>query len=175
MSSASSGSETVRLKRTMGLFQGSTLIIGVIVGSGIFVSPKGVLLESGSVGSALVIWLLCGIICLIGALCLAELGTMITKSGGIYAYMQEAFGDFMAFLYMWVSMIVIFPAANAVIALACGYYILQPLFPCGAPDVSVRLIAAAAISKYSCLLQTQRIWAPSQYKDHLSQVWGFPC
>jgi L-type amino acid transporter 5 len=162
-SSSATGSETVRLKRNLGLFNGISLIVGVIVGSGIFVSPKGVLIESGSVGAALLVWIICGVICLIGALCMAELGTLITSSGGMYAYIQTAFGDFAGFVYLWTAMLVIFPAANAVIALACGYYILQPLFPCGAPDSAARLIAAVAIAfltfvncvsvKVSCKIQ----------------------
>jgi len=142
---SSEDSETVGLKRNLTLFNGSTVIVGIIVGSGIFVSPTGVLMNCGSVGAALIIWLVCGIICLIGALCLSELGTMIADSGGIYAYLKEAFGDFCAFLYMWTCMIVIFPAANAVISLVFAQYILYPVFPCGAPYIPVRLIAAAAI------------------------------
>eukprot|EP00918_Siedleckia_nematoides_P034677 GHVU01075426.1.p1 GENE.GHVU01075426.1~~GHVU01075426.1.p1 ORF type:complete len:507 (+),score=17.56 GHVU01075426.1:80-1600(+) len=136
----------VRLKRTLGLFSGVGLIAGSIIGSGIFVSPKGVLMESGSVGLALCVWTASGLICLLGAHCFAELGTCIRKSGGMYAYIQEAFGNLAAFVYLWAALVIIFPAANAVIALTCANYILQPLFPtCSAPDAAVRLIAAAAI------------------------------
>ena len=145
-------SATVHLKRTVGLFSGVALIVGVIVGSGIFVSPKGVLMESGSVGLALVIWTLTGIICLIGALCFAELGCCIESSGGMYAYIQEAFGDLCAFLYLWTSVLITFPAANAVIALTFAHYILYPFFThCDPPEISLRFIAAAAIGQFPTL------------------------
>jgi len=139
-------SEQIKLKKSLGLFNGIAIIVGTIVGSGIFVSPSGVLIESGSVGLALVIWVTCGLICLLGAHSFAELGTMITKSGGMYAYIQEAFGDLAGFLYLWVALLIMFPAANAVIALTFGYYSLYPMFPCGAPDPAVRLLAALAIT-----------------------------
>ena len=63
-----------QLKRELGLFDGAAIIIGIIVGSGIFVSPKGVLLYAGSVGMSMMVWVMSGIMCLIGALCYAELG-----------------------------------------------------------------------------------------------------
>ena len=148
-------SSTVKLKRTLGLFNGVALIVGSIVGSGIFVSPKGVLMEAESVGLSLIIWLLCGIICLLGALSFAELGTCITRSGGMYAYILVAFGDLPAFVYMWASLLIIYPAANAVIALTFGYYCLQPLFPdCDSPDIAVRILAALALGES---LQAQSI------------------
>ena len=139
----------VRLKQTLGLHNGVAIIVGVIVGSGIFVSPKGVLQEVGSVGGSLLIWALCGVISLIGALCYAELGTMIVKSGGDYAYINEAFGPLPAFLYLWVALVVIIPAGNAITALTFAYYVMQPLFPtCDPPDEAVRLLAAMAIGLY---------------------------
>ena len=137
----------VQLQQNLGLLNGVAMIVGVIVGSGIFVSPAGVLSQTGSVGLALIVWTVSGLICLLGAVCFAELGTMIVSSGGMYSYIQEAFGGLPSFLYLWISLLITFPAANAVIALTCGFYILQPLYPCGSPDSAVRLIAAMSISK----------------------------
>ena len=140
--------ESVRLKQTLGLHHGVAIIVGGIIGSGIFVSPKGVLLEVGSVGGSLVIWALCGIISLVGAMCYAELGTCILKSGGDYAYIKESLGSLPAFLYLWVALIVLIPTTNAITALTFAYYILQPIFPtCDPNDVVIRLLAALAIGK----------------------------
>ncbi|XP_040573014.1 large neutral amino acids transporter small subunit 1 isoform X1 [Lepeophtheirus salmonis] len=141
--------EGTHLKRELGLLDGASIIIGIIVGSGIFVSPKGVLLYAGSTGLALVVWLISGLICMIGALCYTELGTMIPKSGGDYAYINESFGSYPAFLYLWSSLLVIMPAGSAVTALTFASYILQPFWPvCDPPEEAIKLIATAII----CLL-----------------------
>lgn len=142
---------TVGLKKRLGLFNGVSLIVGSIVGAGIFVSPAGVIRHAGSVGMSLVVWVLSGLACLIGALCYTELGTMIPKSGGDYAYISTAFGSFPAFLQLWTMLIIVQPAGNAIVALTFANYVLRPFYDdvdCLPPSSAVTLIAAVVLCEH---------------------------
>ncbi|XP_037902969.1 large neutral amino acids transporter small subunit 1-like [Hermetia illucens] len=139
--------EKVHMKKQLGLLEGVAIILGIILGSGIFISPKGVIREVDAVGTSLVIWILCGLLSMIGALCYAELGTCIPKSGGDYAYIFEAYGPMPAFLFLWDAMMIFVPSTNAIMGLTVASYILQPFFPdeCKIPESALQLLAAFLI------------------------------
>ncbi|XP_028351668.1 large neutral amino acids transporter small subunit 2-like [Physeter macrocephalus] len=143
-----SGGGGVALKKEIGLVSACGIIVGNIIGSGIFVSPKGVLENASSVGLALIVWIMTGLITAVGALCYAELGVTIPKSGGDYSYVKDIFGGLAGFLRLWIAVLVIYPTNQAVIALTFSNYVLQPLFPtCFPPESGLRLLAAICLCK----------------------------
>uniref|UniRef100_A0ABM0MV08 Large neutral amino acids transporter small subunit 1-like n=1 Tax=Saccoglossus kowalevskii TaxID=10224 RepID=A0ABM0MV08_SACKO len=115
------------IKKQLTLGDGILLMVGLVIGSGIFISPKGVFMYSGSVGVALVIWVVCGIFSMMGALCMAELGTTITKFGGEYIYLYKIFGPLPGFVYLWIAAIIIKPTVAAIIALTFAEYVVHPV------------------------------------------------
>lgn len=134
------------LPRTLGVRDLSLLVVGNVIGSGIFLVPSTVLRESGSVHVALWAWLGGGALSLFGALAYAELGAMDQSSGGLYAFIRDAFGRFPAFLYGWTLFFGIGAGTIATLAVAAAGYMGQfvALEPWHRQAIAVLLIALMA-------------------------------
>jgi APA family basic amino acid/polyamine antiporter len=113
------------LRRTLGTTDLTLLVIGNVIGSGIFIVPSSVLRQSGSVTAASLVWLVGGLLSLLGALSYGELGSMERRSGGLYGYIRDGFGRFPAFLYGWTLFFVIGAGTIATLAVATANYMEQ--------------------------------------------------
>lgn len=134
------------LPRTLGLGSATALVVGIMIGSGIFRSPAGVAQHVGDAAAFIGVWIAGGLLALAGALSLAELASTFPESGGYYAYLREAWGPRAAFLFGWTQLIVLRASAIGGIALACGQYSLRALGvdPVAQAPIS-QLLAALAI------------------------------
>src|SRR2546423_15169245 len=122
----------VGLERTLGLKDLTLLIIGTVIGSGIFIVPGAVLRQTnGSIVLAMVVWLAGGILSQLGALTYGELSAMNPKAGGLYIFIRDGFGRLPAFLYGWRLFFVISCGSMATLAVAFSSYLGQivPLSP----------------------------------------------
>ena len=115
------------LQRHVGLLGALSLIVGSMIGSGIFASGSAVAFRAGSAGMLLSVWAGCGVLVTLGALCYAELGTSIPKSGSEHTYLSAAFGGLGGFMYSWVSNLILKPSAQAGISLTFGAYVMEAL------------------------------------------------
>jgi APA family basic amino acid/polyamine antiporter len=136
------------LRRTLGFADLVMLTLGTVIGSGIFLVPAVVLRQTGgSLGIAISVWLIGGVLSFLGALTYAELSAANPDAGGMYTYIREAFGPLPAFLYGWTSFLVIASGSVAALAVAFSTYLGQliPLAPFAARIVSVLMIAVIVV------------------------------
>ncbi|RFU68125.1 amino acid permease [Peribacillus saganii] len=109
-----------QLRKNIGFFVGTSLVVGTVIGSGIFMKPGIVLEASGNSTMALFAWLLGGIITLASGLTIAEVSTQIPKTGGLYAYLEEVYGKVWGFLSGWVQTLIYGPAVMGALGLYFG-------------------------------------------------------
>ena len=115
-------SSTTSFAKKIGFWSATSIIIGSIIGSGIFMKPASMAAQLGSPVWLILVWVIAGVFTLFGALIYAELGAMIPETGGLYVYFRKMFGDFAGFLYGWAAFAVINTTAVAAIAFVCAEY-----------------------------------------------------
>lgn len=134
------------LPKRLGVWSAATIVVGIIVGSGIFRVPSTIAALTGSTGTMALLWILGGVITLCLALSLAELAAMYPRAGGNYVYLREAYGPGVAFVYGW-TFLLINPAVWAGVALILAEY-LGHFIPLSAGG---RRIVAAAVIVFATL------------------------
>ena len=148
-------SETVQgkeLRRKIGPVYAIAYVIGILIGSGIFVSPSLIAKQTSNMGTALIVWIITAIPCIWGAFCLCELACMLRKAGGTYLYIFEAYGECAAFVVSWSKLTIIVPSAMAAIAVPIGQHIIEPFY-----DVNTATGAWLAKAIAICFVQVSFI------------------
>ncbi len=112
-------------KPTLTVIDAVAVIVGVVIGSGIFKTPSLVAANSGSQTAFLVFWMIAGVVSFIGALCYAELASAYPHTGGEYFYIKRAFGQRISFLYGWARLTIIQTGSIAVVSFVFGDYVSQ--------------------------------------------------
>jgi basic amino acid/polyamine antiporter, APA family len=138
------------LSPRLGLFDATMIVMGGIVGAGIFINPHVVARAVDSAGLILLAWLLGGAIALAGAFIYAELAARRPAVGGQYAYLREAFSPLAAFLYGWTLLLVIQSGGMAAVAMTFARYILE-LGHWQLPEAAVAAAALAVLTAINCL------------------------
>ena len=124
------------LHREIGLASATFLVIGNVIGVGIFVTSGHIAEQIGASGWLIGVWLLGGALALIGALCYAKLGILFPKAGGEYAFLRPSYGPFAAFLSGWASLFIGFTAPIAASALGLAAFAVQLIWQIGRLDIS---------------------------------------
>src|SRR2546422_9375893 len=112
----------------------AALVVGSMIGSGIFIVPGDIIREVHNPGVLLLVWIVSGIVTLLGALAYGELAAMFPRAGGQYVFLRESMGPLMGFLYGWTLFVVIQTGTIAAVAVAFGRF-AGVLFPAVSPEL----------------------------------------
>ena len=143
------GKSDTPLPRRLGLWSAIAIVIGSVIGSGIFRSPAGVADKLPGPGPMLLVWLMGGLFALCGVLTLAEVASALPRTGGLYVFLREGWGRLAAFLFGWSELVIIRAAALGAISTTFSEYFLRSLGydTAVAPyEQWVHYVAAAAIA-----------------------------
>ncbi len=145
------------LLRSMGLFDSTTMVVGSMIGSGIFIVSADIARQTGSAGGLLLAWVITGVLTLAAALSYGELAAMMPKAGGQYVYLRESYSPLCGFLYGWTLFLVIQTGTIAAVAVAFSRY-LGVLVPAVSPAAWI-VPPLRLSSKYAVSLSWQQLIA----------------
>jgi APA family basic amino acid/polyamine antiporter len=138
------------LPRRLGMLDATAIVVGIVIGSGIFVLPNVIARNVPSYAGIVAAWVIGGVLSFFGALAYAELGAMLPATGGQYVYLREAYGPLCAFVSGWTFMLAVLSGGSAWLAVTfsiyAGYFVR--LTPAGAKTVAVALIAVLSAVNY---------------------------
>lgn len=128
--------ENLEKHKTLTYLNGLSLVVGLVIGSGIFSSPAQVNSHVGSPGAALIVWTISGFLAWTGAASYAELGGAIPLNGGAQIYLAKIFGELAGFLFTWTAILVLKPGSAAIIAIIFGEYVVRAAIGAEVEDVN---------------------------------------
>jgi APA family basic amino acid/polyamine antiporter len=139
-----------QLPRKLGLFDATSIVIGIVIGSGIFLLPNVIARSLPSGPAIIAVWVAAGVLSYFGAQAYAELGAMMPATGGQYVYLREAYGPGCAFLCGWVFVLAAIPGGIAFLAVGFSIYLdhFIPLTPATRTMVSLALVAVLSAANY---------------------------
>lgn len=151
------GGASLEKRKTLTYLNGLSLVVGLMIGSGIFSSPSQVSSNVGSPGAALVVWVVAGVLAWTGASSFAELGGAIPLNGGAQVYLAKIYGEMTGFLFAWVAVLVLKPGSAAIIAIIMGEYLVRAVIGAEAetsspwPDKMVALVGLVLVTFLNCV------------------------
>lgn len=151
------GGPSLEKHKTLTYLNGLGLIVGLVIGSGIFSSPSQVNVNVGSPGASLVVWAISGVLAWTGAASYAELGGAIPLNGGAQAYLSKIMGELAGFLFTWVAVLVLKPGSAAIISIIMGEYLVRAVIGAEAETVnpwinkSVGLVGLFVVTFLNCV------------------------
>ena len=152
-----------QLPRKLGLLDATLIVIGIVIGSGIFLLPNLIAKELPSGPAMIAVWIATGVLSFFGALAYAELGAMMPATGGQYVFLREAYGPWCAFLCGWVFVLAVLPGGIAFLSVGFSIYLDRfiPLTPLLRTVVAIALVMVLSAINYVGVTEsawTQRIF-----------------
>jgi APA family basic amino acid/polyamine antiporter len=157
--SSPTAGEQPQLLRALGLWETSSIVMGIMIGTAIFIVPAEITREVGSPRAALGVWVVAGVLSLFGALSFAELGAMLPQAGGQYVYLREAYGSLVSFLCGWSFFTAAQTGGISVLAVGFAQFLgeFYPLSPWGQKVAAAASIAVFTIINYRGVREGGRV------------------